>query len=100
MLFNICACAEKRDCFAKHQPGMVGCGWLQAGRNFLNLAPFLLLNPVCRLSRNKYHIHCQDTFLSFGAVNCSVSCFQSYAWPRPNHASLASVNGKTLTIRC
>ena len=29
------ACAEKRDCFAKHQPGVAGCGWLQAGRNFL-----------------------------------------------------------------
>ena len=22
-------CAEKRDCFAKHQPGVAGCGWLQ-----------------------------------------------------------------------
>ena len=41
------ACAEKRDCFAKHQPGVAGCGWLQPGRNFsLNLAPFILLNPV------------------------------------------------------
>ena len=29
-------CAEKRDCFAKHQPGMAGCGWLQPGRNFLS----------------------------------------------------------------
>ena len=26
---------------------MAGCGWLQPGRNFsLNLAPFILLNPV------------------------------------------------------
>ena len=43
-------CAEKRDCFAKHQPGVAGCGrlWLAAGRQKLsrNLAPFLLLNPV------------------------------------------------------
>ena len=30
------SCAEKRDCFVKHQPGMAGCGWLQAGRNFLS----------------------------------------------------------------
>ena len=35
------ASAEKRDCFAKHQPGiagcgMAGCGWLQLGRNFLS----------------------------------------------------------------
>ena len=29
-------CAEKRDCFAKHQPGVAGCGWLQLGRNFLS----------------------------------------------------------------
>ena len=24
------------DCFAKHQPGVAGCGWLQPGRNFLS----------------------------------------------------------------
>ena len=43
------SCAEKKDCFAKHQPGVAGSGWLQPGRNFsLNLAPFLLLNPVDR----------------------------------------------------
>ena len=29
-------CAEKRDCFAKQQPGMAGCGWLPPGRNFLS----------------------------------------------------------------
>ena len=29
-------CAEKRDCFAKHQPGVAGFGWLQPGRNFLS----------------------------------------------------------------
>ena len=29
-------CAEKRDCFVKHQPGMAGCGWLQLGRSFLS----------------------------------------------------------------
>ena len=29
-------CAEKRDCFAKHQPGVAGCGWRQPGRNFLS----------------------------------------------------------------
>ena len=29
-------CAEKRDCFAKHQPGVAGYGWLQPGRNFLS----------------------------------------------------------------
>ena len=28
--------AEKRNSFAKQQPGMVGCGWLQPGRNFLS----------------------------------------------------------------
>ena len=33
---HIQSCAEKRDCFAKHQPGMAGCGWLQPGRNFLS----------------------------------------------------------------
>ena len=27
---------RKRDCFAKHQPGVAGCGWLQPGRNFLS----------------------------------------------------------------
>ena len=30
------SCAEKKDCFAKHQPGVGGCGWLQPGRNFLS----------------------------------------------------------------
>ena len=29
-------CAEKKDCLAKHQSGMAGCGWLQPGRNFLS----------------------------------------------------------------
>ena len=29
-------CAEKKDCFTKHQPGVAGCGWLQPGRNFLS----------------------------------------------------------------
>ena len=24
------------ELFAKHQPGVAGCGWLQAGRNFLS----------------------------------------------------------------
>ena len=28
---NIQSCAEKRNCFAKHQPGVAGCGWLQPG---------------------------------------------------------------------
>ena len=28
--------AEKKDSFAKHQPGMAGCGWLQPGGNFLS----------------------------------------------------------------
>ena len=32
---NVQTCAEKRDCFAKHQPGVAGCGWLQPGRKFL-----------------------------------------------------------------
>ena len=27
---------KKRDCFAKHQSGVAGCGWLQPGRNFLS----------------------------------------------------------------
>ena len=30
------SCAEKRNCFAKQQPGVAGCGWLQLGRNFLS----------------------------------------------------------------
>ena len=34
---DIQSCAEKRDCFAKHEPGVAGCGWLQAGRNFLSI---------------------------------------------------------------
>ena len=44
---TIQTCAEKRDCFAKHQPWR-GRLWLAAaGQKFsLNLAPFLLLNPV------------------------------------------------------
>ena len=29
-------CAEKRNCFSKHKPGVAGCGWLQQGRNFLH----------------------------------------------------------------
>ena len=33
---KIQSCAEKRDCFVKHQPGVAGCGWLQPGRNFLS----------------------------------------------------------------
>ena len=33
---HIQSCAEKRDCFVKHQPGVAGCGWLQPGRNFLS----------------------------------------------------------------
>ena len=33
---DIQSCAEKKDCFAKHQPGVAGCGWLQPGRNFLS----------------------------------------------------------------
>ena len=24
------------ELFAKHQPGVAGCGWLQPGRNFLS----------------------------------------------------------------
>ena len=28
------ACAEKKDCFAKPQPGVAGCGRLQPGRHF------------------------------------------------------------------
>ena len=43
---HIQTCAEKRHCFAKHLPGVAGCGWLQPGRNCLNLVPFLLLNLV------------------------------------------------------
>ena len=35
-LVQIQSCAEKRDCFAKHQPGMAGCGWLQLDRDFLS----------------------------------------------------------------
>ena len=27
---------KKMDCFAKHEPGMSGFGWLQPGRNFLS----------------------------------------------------------------
>ena len=30
------SCAEKRNCFAKQQPDVAGCGWLQPGRNFLS----------------------------------------------------------------
>ena len=33
---NVQTCAEKKGCFAKHQPGVAGCGWLQQGRNFLS----------------------------------------------------------------
>ena len=33
---HVQSCAEKKDCFAKHQPGVAGCGWLQPGRNFLS----------------------------------------------------------------
>ena len=33
---TIQACAEKRDCFAKHQPGVAGCGWLKLGRDLLS----------------------------------------------------------------
>ena len=29
-------CAEKRGCFAKHQPCVAGRGWQQLGRNFLS----------------------------------------------------------------
>ena len=32
---HIQTCAEKRHCFAKHLPGVAGCGWLQPGRNCL-----------------------------------------------------------------
>ena len=45
MITGLQSCAEKRNCFAKHQPGVAGCGWLQQKLS-LNLAPFLLLNPV------------------------------------------------------
>ena len=34
--WNVQSCAEKRDCFEKHQPGVASCGWLQPGRNFLS----------------------------------------------------------------
>ena len=29
-------CAEKRYCFAEHQPSVARCGWLQPVRNFLS----------------------------------------------------------------
>ena len=35
-LYHVQSCAEKKDCFAKDQPGVGGCGWLQLGRNFLS----------------------------------------------------------------
>ena len=36
LVIFIQSCAEKRDCFAKHQPGVADYGWLQPGRNFLS----------------------------------------------------------------
>ena len=33
---HIQSCAEKRDCFVKHQPGVAGSGWLQPSRSFLS----------------------------------------------------------------
>ena len=39
--------AEKKDCFVKHKPGVAGWWLAAAGQKLsLNLAPFLLLNPV------------------------------------------------------
>ena len=40
------SCAEKSDCFVKHQPGVAGCGWLHAvGQKLsLNLAPFEMIS--------------------------------------------------------
>ena len=46
MIIDIQSCAEKKNCFGKQQPGVAGCGWLQRQILSLNLAPFLLLNPV------------------------------------------------------
>ena len=33
---SVQTCAEKRDFFAKRQPGVAGCSWLQPDRNFLS----------------------------------------------------------------
>ena len=49
---------QKRDCFAKHQPSVAGFGWLQPMQKLsLNLAPFLLLNPVRRGAQVKIYEH-------------------------------------------
>ena len=34
--YHVQSCAEKRNCLAKHQPGVAGCGWLKPGRNLLS----------------------------------------------------------------
>ena len=42
LFIQVQACAEKRDCWAKHQPGVAAAGQKLS----LNLPPFLLLNLV------------------------------------------------------
>ena len=48
---HIQSCAEKRDCFAKHQPGVAGCGWLQPGRNFLSTKLHFFCSTLYREER-------------------------------------------------
>ena len=42
---SIQCCAEKKDCFANHQPSVAGCGWLQPGRNFLSISAISFAQP-------------------------------------------------------
>ena len=62
--YTIQSGAEKRNCFAKHQPSWRGRLWLAAAgqKLSLNLAPFLLLNPV----------HYKP-YLAFSFFPCSMS---------------------------
>ena len=42
-------CANKSDCFVKHQPGMAGCGWLELGRTFSQPGTYFFAQPCARL---------------------------------------------------
>ena len=47
---SVHSCAEKKDCFAKHQSGVARLWLAAAGQKIsLNLAPFLFLNPVLKI---------------------------------------------------
>ena len=54
-LWIVLTCAEKWDCFAKHQPGVAACGRLQPGRNFTQLSAIYFAQP-CTIELNVTHI--------------------------------------------